>query len=88
MEDCRFWCAWSPPSFLLSLSPDVPWYGIYLLAAQTVAWAALLDCVFQLTNRKPIRWLVTAFAVGCVAWSVTHMQFTTSATIVATAGAM
>ena len=73
---------------LHDVSPDVPWYGLYLLLAQMTAWAALLDCVFQLTGNRPVWILVTSFAAACVAWSLTHMQFTTSAAVVATAGAL
>ncbi|MBC8290869.1 MAG: hypothetical protein H8E37_11185, partial [Planctomycetes bacterium] len=69
-------------------TPDVPWYGLYILLAQVLAWAALLDCVSRLTPRKSARILAAGFAAACIAWSVTHLQFTTAATIVATAGAL
>lgn len=73
---------------LHKVSPDVPWYGFYILLAQVLAWAAILDCVFHLTPQKYARVLAAGFAAVCVAWSVAHLQFTTTATIVATAGGL
>lgn len=69
-------------------SPNLPWYGIYILLAQAIAWAALLDCVFHLCPQKTHRVLLSILAGSCIAWSVTHLQFTTTATITATAGAL
>lgn len=71
---------------LYSQNADVPWYGLWITGTLITSWCLILDAVFSL---HPKRSVVFALTVGFVTISTyfwTHLQFTTVATCVATAG--
>jgi len=74
--------------WLYGLNASIPWYGGYLLAAHVIAMACVL-AVFLLQGSIPLRLLLfLVFFLVSELSCLTNLQFTTTAMIVAQAGAL
>lgn len=72
--------------FLYQLSPELPWYGLYILTFQTMALTIIL---FLLQKRfsSNLYWLTIPYLLFAYTKPFLIIQFTTTAALVATAAA-